>query len=127
MNANAHEVIGHDPFLSWGPVVPCVLRSHAFRIDDYALEKPEAANKDQAVAEPAADNKHSTLPALGKVMCISARGVLDEAAAHLLSQLLAKERIESVILDRAATARLNRGVPFRGTRFGVRANPDQPL
>ena len=88
------------------------IRDVATEIDDYPLEKQEqeTGNKEQAAAEPSgAATPSSVAPKLGKVMCVSARGVLDEAAAHLLSQLLSKEHLDTVILDRAATARLNRG------------------
>ena len=86
------------------------IRDVATEIDDYPLEIQETGSKEQAGAEPLATATPSHVaPALGKVMCVSARGVLDEAAAHLLSQLLIKEHLETVILDRAATARLNRG------------------
>ena len=86
------------------------IRDVATDIDDYALEKQDAAPKDQASADVTENTAQSSpAPAIGKVMCVSARGILDEAAVHLLSQLLGKAHIDTVILDRAATARLNRG------------------
>ena len=84
------------------------MRDVATEIDDYPLQHVAAA-KEPEPESAATSMQPTTGQVASKVMCVSARGILDEAAAHLLAQLLGKEHVEAVVLDRAATAKLNRG------------------
>jgi predicted PurR-regulated permease PerM len=90
---------------------------------DYTLESVPAASENN-VQEPVPEatasravvktSDHSTDYA--PVICLATRTALDEAAAHLLSQLLTKHGVTAEVVGRASTSQLNGGgLPAAGT------------
>ena len=83
------------------------IRDVATEIDDYPLELEGTATESTDLKAQA--TKSASEAPNGNVLCVAARGILDEAAARLLAQLLGKEGFSSAILDRPAITRYGRG------------------